>query len=155
MFPQPGASHPRVARPEAPFPALPALLPSLALLTALLVSVTIGGCVSTGESTRSGGGSANHIEFEEIQQIEASNAYQVVQRLRPGWLRSRGVMSINNPEPSTPMIYVDQVRRGQVNALRQIEAGSLQELRYLNAGDATTRFGTGHAGGAILVSIRR
>lgn len=154
MFPEPDPRCPATCSRETATSGVSVCLPVLALLVVGLVLVPLSGCSSTGESSGSSGAS-DHIEFEEIQAIEASDAYQIVQRLRPRWLRSRGVMSINNPTPTTPVVYVDRVRHGQVSALRQIEAGSVLELRYLNAGDATTRFGTGHPGGAILVSIRR
>jgi len=154
VFPETNPSSSATCSQEVATSRASMLLPALALLVAALFLAPLSGCSSTGDSSHSGGAS-DHIEFEEIQAIEVSDAYQIVQRLRPRWLRSRGVMSINNPTPTSPVVYIDQVRHGHVNTLRQIEAGSVLELRYLSAGDATTRFGTGHPGGAILVSIRR
>jgi len=38
-----------------------------------------------------------------------------------------------------------------VDNLRGIPAASIGEISFMNPRDATTRFGTGHAGGAIMV----
>jgi hypothetical protein len=47
------------------------------------------------------------------------------------------------------------VRRGGPEALRQIRIQELEEIRFISATDATTRWGTDHAGGAIEVKLRR
>ena len=43
---------------------------------------------------------------------------------------------------------------GNVNDLRSMDAAEIDELRFLGAADATTRFGTGYPAGAILVFLR-
>jgi len=50
-----------------------------------------------------------------------------------------------------PKVIVDGMPRGELDALRSISVFEIQELRFLNSGDATTRFGTGYAAGAIEV----
>jgi hypothetical protein len=82
------------------------------------------------------------------------NAYEVVQRLRPGWLRTRGRISIQYPTAQNPVVYVDNIRFGSPNSLRQVSVDAIEEIRYMGASEATTRFGTGHAGGVILVRTR-
>jgi hypothetical protein len=47
------------------------------------------------------------------------------------------------------LVYMDNVRLGGVDVLRRIEPGQVQEIRYVNARDAMTRYGTGHGGGVI------
>jgi hypothetical protein len=46
---------------------------------------------------------------------------------------------------------MDNVRLGTVDVLRRIDAALVEEVRYVNAKDATTRYGTGHAGPVIEV----
>jgi hypothetical protein len=52
------------------------------------------------------------------------------------------------------VIYVNGMRAGPLEALRSISAVDVQEIRYISAADATTRWGTGHSGGVIEVRIR-
>jgi len=44
---------------------------------------------------------------------------------------------------------------GGVRALDDIILSQIREIRYLNAGDATTLFGTGNSAGAIQVMGKR
>ena len=48
-------------------------------------------------------------------------------------------------------VYVDGIRIGTVQALSGIPATNVREIRRLDTRDATTRFGTGHTAGAILI----
>jgi hypothetical protein len=120
---------------------------------ASLLLLLVAACGSPGEL-----GSlqpANALVQEDLERLDVSNAYQAVERLRPDWLRSRGPFSPRNPQASLPTIYVAGVRQqGGLDALRQVRLGDVREIQYLNSSDATTRYGTDHAGGAILVILR-
>ncbi|TVR64274.1 MAG: hypothetical protein EA422_07145 [Gemmatimonadales bacterium] len=131
------------------------LLPVLALFLLPLLSTV--GCASSGDADRDRPTAArNAITLEMIDDIAASvqDAYSVVDRLRPQWLRSRGSMSIRNPQPVYPVVYVDGQRFGELDSLRTLGVQSLSSLQFISAPQATTRYGTGHAGGAILVVTR-
>jgi hypothetical protein len=52
------------------------------------------------------------------------------------------------------MVYMNNVRVGDVSYLHDIPVESVEEVSFLNASDATTRWGIGVAGGAILVISR-
>lgn len=100
-------------------------------------------------------GSATHIIQAEITALSAvANAWDAVQRLRPQWLRGRGLTSVSNAEGSLPVVYLNNARLGDIDALRSIEAAAVLEMRFVRASDATTRWGTGHAGGVIEVLVR-
>lgn len=88
---------------------------------------------------------------------EATNALQIVMKLRPQMLRSRGVISPNDPtgESTTPKVYVDNVSYGNVESLSNINSSQIKEIRYIKATDATTQWGTGHTGGVILVITKK
>ena len=91
------------------------------------------------------------ISQEEIEAAgDVHDAYDLVQRLRATWLASRGPSSIYLTTPEV-VVYLNGVRRGGPEALREIEARGIKELRHLRGTDATQRFGTGHESGAILV----
>jgi hypothetical protein len=99
-------------------------------------------------------GSASVIVEAEIPASGAQNALEIIQRVRPSMLRARngstqetGVMDI--------VFYIDGTRAGERQALTGVPAGNVREIRLLNATDATTRFGTGHPLGAILVVTKR
>lgn len=120
------------------------LVPSLALALGLT------GCASAGAGGGDAAprGSANRIILEELEPVQQLDAFDAVRRLRPMWLRSRG--------GSSPQVLVDGNRQpGGLEALRSIRSSEIQEMQFMSASDATTRFGTGFDGGAILVTTRR
>lgn len=115
-----------------------------------------GGTTATAAMTKAAAprGSANVIVESEIPASGAQNALEVIQRVRPSMLRARngtteetGVMDI--------VFYIDGVRAGDRQAITSVLATNVREIRFLAAADATTRFGTGHALGAILVTTKR
>lgn len=60
-----------------------------------------------------------------------------------------------NSEATMPKIYVDNVSYGNVESLSNINATQIKEIQYIKATDATTRWGTGHTGGVILVITKK
>jgi hypothetical protein len=48
-------------------------------------------------------------------------------------------------------VYVDNVRYGDLQVLRDIPINEIRELRYWNGPDATNRWGTGVVAGVIEV----
>jgi len=119
----------------------------------ILLAVLVSGCVSPG----GGGASHNVIGEGAIDELTSvtHDAYDVLERLRPEWLRSRrGIASISNPVRTTPVVYVNGVRFGEIDALRRIHSNVLGEIRYLSPTEAGTMLGLGHPGGALLVQLR-
>lgn len=99
------------------------------------------------------------ITREQITATNLATAYEVVQRLEPRWLRSRGAVSLREvaeEEVDTfgvvgPVIYVNSARRGDIEELRSIMVESIQEILYFNGRNASFRFGSGHGSGVIQV----
>lgn len=125
---------------------------ALTLLTALICGPAA--CASTGERASSGG-SYTPTTQEELEDLSDSDAFAAVQRLRPSWLRHRGATSVRNPQPNTPIVYVDGNRRGSLSELRRIAINDVNVIRFVPPRDATTRYGTGHPAGVIEVETRR
>ena len=74
-----------------------------------------------------------HIPNEEILKIVgASDAFDVISRSRPVWLRSRGI------EPS---VYMNGIQMGDIDALRSISINSIKDI--LNPYFTTKKNGTG------------
>ena len=51
-------------------------------------------------------------------------------------------------------MYVDEVSYGSVSTLSNLNALQIKEIRFVSAQNATTRWGTGHTGGVILVTTK-
>jgi hypothetical protein len=128
-------------------------LPLLFLAVALLLPAT----VYAQDSAKAKPKIKRNPDVISMQEIEAStdahDAYELVKRLRPLWLTMRGVGSINLPVAELA-VYVNGVRMGGPDALRDIPRTDVAEMRFLRGTDATQRFGTGHENGAILVTSR-
>ena len=97
------------------------------------------------------------ITAEEIAKSGMNNAYDAVKTLRPAWLRTRGAISTDPDSPSGGgiQVYVDGVHVGGTDELNNVLAERVQEMRYLGANDATTKYGTGHTQGVIEVTSKR
>jgi hypothetical protein len=120
----------------------------LRLLAPVLLVLAVA-CASGGQQAGPSRSSRNVITAEELQTINVSDAYAAVQRLRSAWLRPR------TGSGSPIAVFVDGVRAGEVNILRQIPFITIRELRFVDPSDATTRWGTGYTNGAIMVVTRR
>jgi GDP-D-mannose dehydratase len=123
------------------------------VLSGLLLVITLTACASTGEP-RAPRASRNVLTYEEISRSNASTAFEAIRQLRPEYLRTRGAQSVQNPSAEYAVVYVNGVRAGDLGMLHSIRATDIQEVRYMNASEATTRYGTGHAGGVIEVRTR-
>lgn len=116
----------------------------LALLAAPLVLAACAAATQWGGSLRD----PNRLTAIEIQAVSAHSALDAVRQLRAVWLRGRRSSSV------APVVYVDNVRMGGPAVLERIWIQNVSELWFMSGLDATTRYGTGHTGGAILVFTR-
>jgi len=105
-------------------------------------------CTACTTAPQTGVSPASHswspISQGEIQGAIAGDAFEAVQRLRPRWLRPR-------MGESTPLVYMRNQRYGGIEWLRIFRCENVYEIRYVNARDATTRWGTGHSAAVIEV----
>ena len=100
----------------------------------------------------------NEISRAEILErgSNSSNAMQVIRRLRPAWLRARGSNSFTSAGAMYAVVYVDNIRRpGGLSALFNIPVGEIRTMEFISPANATTRWGTGHQSGVILVRTGR
>lgn len=112
----------------------------------LLTGQGCAGAADTEEATPRG--SRDRIAAEELATLQQLSALEVVERLRPAWLRIRAGSRPRVVLNGTPM-------EGGTEALANFRVGEIRELRYLSPSDATMRFGTGFPAGAILVVTGR
>ena len=116
----------------------------------LLALVTACGSRSTTSQARP---DRNLLSAEEIRAAGYADALTTVQSLRPLWLNKRGVSSINLQE--SVKIYLDGSLLGGPDQLQAINTSTIGSIRYMDAIEATARWGLDHGLGAIVVSTRR
>jgi hypothetical protein len=110
-------------------------------------------CASSGSSAGTGGQpgghrTSNRIEATELATVSELDVYQAINRLRPAWLRT-------TQQGQAPVIVVDgSPQTSGPDMLRTFRAADVAALEYMTASDATTRYGTGYSGGAIVVTTR-
>jgi hypothetical protein len=124
--------------------------------------VAIVGC-ATSAATSGGSRNSNVVTAEELAAFnwEGKTAYDVVSRLRPSWLRVRGVQGLPrasdvaaSDSSEYALVIVDGHPMGRVGLLRDIEAYQLSDLRYSDPSEAGGKFGTRGANGAIEVRLK-
>ena len=119
----------------------------------LVVASVMNGC-GAGAGTRGGDGqSQRQLLAAEMEASGYTDAFSVVQALRPQWLWTRGTSTINQEE--SIKVYLDGSRMGGPDYLRQIPVRSISSIRFLDGLEATNRWGLDHGLGAIVVSTRR
>lgn len=123
---------------------------------AVLVVATMVLTMACSSASGARPGSASQQRLITTQQIDAihySTAFEVIEALRPQWLRPRGRTSLNMRE--SVKVYLDDSLLGEPDQLRNITTRSIGSIRYLDGNEATQRWGQDHGHGAIMVSTRR
>lgn len=124
-------------------------------LWALLV-LLIGAVACTATRAGTSGRDPDRISRAEIEASTAQDAYELIQRLRPRWLQSRGSRSLTMS--TGIVVFVNSSRMGGVESLRQISRDAVTSIRYLDAAQAIAELpgiGSEHAEAAIVVSTAR
>lgn len=118
------------------------------LISVLSMVVLVGACASSGQPGSAPSRDRNRIVAADWEGLNFVTALDAVRRLRSSWLTPRGTAG-------PPVIYRNSTRwSDNPNGLAGIDIQSVREMRYLNATDATTRFGSGFRGGVIIVTTR-
>lgn len=88
------------------------------------------------------------VSARALEACGPADLFHALERCRPRFLRPW-------PEcPHPPVAYLDGTRLADLSALGGVPTASVVEVRYLPGSEATTRFGTGHIGGAVVVRTR-
>jgi hypothetical protein len=128
-------------------------LPSLARFSILAVVIA---CASAGSSGASLGSSPDRLTAAEIRASNATNAYELISRLRPQWLRAPGGGSISGGvvQNQTILVYLDGHRVGDLTALNTISVNGVTSMQFLDATRAPTVLNDiprGSIAGAIVI----
>ena len=126
----------------------------------ILILAVLGTACATGAASEASGTAPRNpdvITQQELEQVPYSNAYDAIRRLRPQMLVQRsgaGSSSITQQAGYAIRVYLDNVPVGGISELKGIALAGIKEIRYFGPTDATQRFGTGNAGGAIAIRTR-
>jgi hypothetical protein len=132
------------------------------LLLGALAYLTPLGCTPPSASRQAR--SAQSLYQISRAEIDAENtqfatAYDLVKALRPTMLVTRDIAP-PLPPSAVPWqrrgirIVLDGQDFGGVESLTMIPATTVLDVRWLSPLDATTRYGTGHTNGAIVITTR-
>lgn len=127
----------------------------------LLAAIALtAGCGSTGAGAWDSR-PADVLTTAEIEASSASTVYELIEVSRPEWLRQRGPMTLRAApnedgagfsDDEEIVVYLDHTRFGGVQELHNLSTTGITSLRFLDAAEATQRWGTGHTHGAIVIS---
>ena len=95
------------------------------------------------------------ITAEEVRSVSAGNLYEVVQRLRPLWLRTRALRSYR--VRSEIMVIQNRMYFGPLESLRELTLANVWSISYMDGAAATAAFTypgvQPHIDGAIVVEF--
>lgn len=93
------------------------------------------------------------ITAAELDPARQATVYDAVRQLRPSWL-TRSVRGRSGE--NTVAVYIDEHFIGTMSALRRIPVSAAEQIRYMSATEAQTRFGDPNGGrAAILIESAR
>lgn len=115
------------------------------------MSLAVAACATATQGPRR---NSNLITREELADLPVSNAWEAVQRLRSQWL-NRPTAATIQPGGNPILVYVDRHQMGGLEELRNVGIDQIEQMEFVSARDATTRYGTGHPSGIIEVTTRR
>jgi hypothetical protein len=118
-------------------------IPSLVAILFAFSAIT-----AAAEEPMPSGPSSRVVTQQELEESRQSNLLDFVRTSRPQWLRTRS----SGFRAMSVAVYLDGQRIGGPEQLRGISTEITAGLRYVNGQEATTRFGSGHQNGAILVT---
>ena len=122
-----------------------------------LVSIiaVLTACASTGTPAPTSASTSNVISRAELDAAGSATVYDVIVRLRPNYLRSRGPTSVVNTSAHTvAVVFVGETEYGDLESLRRFPATRIEEVRYYSGPEATTKFGSAFGAGVIALKPR-
>ena len=129
---------------------------SLITIIAFGALVVISGCASSG-TTRTQS-EPDRITATEIASSNATNAYELINRVRPNWLRRTAPGSLGGGVRSQVVqVYVDGTKYGELTILRSLGISGLKSIQWLDAVRAGTLLpgiGSEPIAGAIVITTR-
>lgn len=125
-------------------------------LITVISAAMIAACASSGRpATSTATAPSWYIVTEsELAGVGDRSAYEALQQLRPTFLRSRDPQTASHMNPTPVAVFVNGGRTEGLDVLRTLRANTIKEMRFYEPQDANTKFGTGHNGGLIAVTLK-
>lgn len=121
-------------------------LVSLMMVVAACASAPSG--TDSAEATR---GDASLITRAELERAQWPDIYHLVLNLRPRWMHTRGPDSFQGRAEEV-QVYVDGVRLGSVELLRNMPTSGIDHLEWIDPISAAGRWGLNHSHGVIAIA---
>jgi hypothetical protein len=131
---------------------MPPVVRRLALGVLLAAASACAGRPATATGTRAPRANRDEISLATMLERHYTNAWDAVEALHSNWLQTRGTDSQATPTPV--WVYVDNVKLGTVERLREIAVTSIAYIRHYDGVAATSRWGVGHGQGVIQISTQ-
>jgi hypothetical protein len=132
---------------------------SLSSLARFSILAAVIACASSGKTGAELRSSPDRLTAAEIRDSNASNAYELIRRLRPQWLRAPGGGSMSGGVVAnqTILVYLDGHRVGDVTTLSTISVNGVTSMQFLDASRAPTVLNDiprGSIAGAIVIKTQ-
>lgn len=117
--------------------------------------VALVACASTGTTAGGARHQADLITAPEIASSGTTNAWDLINRLRPTWLKQQAVGSIGGSARTQVIaVYIDGHRFGDISSLQTVSASGIRSIQWLDAARAATvltEVGSDPIAGAIII----
>ena len=121
--------------------------------TVLTVAAVVlsAGCATAGKAPAS---QHNVVTADELARAGDVTLFEALTQIRPAFLRSRGAIPGATSPASPVQVYIDGMRMGGLEHIRQIAAKNVTEVRFLEPQQAIARFGGDNTGGALVIVLK-
>lgn len=99
----------------------------------------------------------NRITREELSDpsLVGTDLMQVIRRMRPQFLMTRGTVSKSNAAAGAVQLSLDGGSLQPLSNLNALRVEEVQEVRYFNASEAAQKFGSTASSGPVIMVTRR
>src|SRR6476619_5247220 len=99
---------------------------------AMLAAAGVMACATAGPGTTSvGAGDANIITAAQISASQQTNAYDIVSKLRPNFLKSRGRTTVYGQGSDYAAVFLDGQSFGDLGSLRNIASSQIRSIKFI------------------------
>jgi hypothetical protein len=124
-------------------------------LSRFLIIANLVACASTGTTAGGSRQQTDLITAAEVSSSATTNAWDLINRLRPNWLKQQAVGSIGGGARTQVIaVYVDGHRYGDASSLQSVSTNGIRSVQWLDAARAATvltEVGSDPIAGAIVI----
>jgi hypothetical protein len=129
---------------------------TFSLRSMLAASALVAACAGGGRSAmRRSMPLTRVITRAELQAEAGSSLLEVVRRIRPSFLSSRGATSLQSPAMIRVLVVIDGMPQGDVDVLQTIRAADVLQVRRLSVAETYLKYGRSVSAGGLEVTLDR